>query len=84
MGVWIKRLQLRELRFLGLIAITVLLMALHLSSGLHLADQEGSGWRKIDLEALQRRIETGELREREADWYHPATPGEIRPQRGGP
>ena len=84
MGVWIKRLQFRELRFLGLIAITVLLIALHLSSGLHLADQEGSGWRKIDLEALQRRIETGELREREADWYHPATPGEVRPQRGGP
>ncbi len=84
MGVWIKRLQLRELRFLGLIAITASLMALHLGSSLRLADQEGSGWRKIDLEALQRRIETGELRGREADWYHPARPEEIRPQRGAP
>jgi hypothetical protein len=63
----------RELRFLGLVGISLGLIALHLSAGLRLAGQEGTGWRKIDLPALERRIETGELRDKEAEWYHPHT-----------
>jgi len=44
---------------------------------LRLADRGGVGWRTVDLGALQRRIESGELRDREADWYHPATAEEA-------
>jgi hypothetical protein len=65
----------RELRFLGLVGITTCLIGLYLNAGLRLARQEGSGWRTIDLPALERRIETGELRDREADWYHTQAPG---------
>ncbi len=53
------------------------MIALHLNAGLHQAERVGSGWRALDLDALQRRIESGELRDREADWYRPATPEEA-------
>ena len=66
----------RDVRFLGLIAMTALLIALHLGEGLRLAAREGSGHRVIDVKALERRIDAGDLSDREADWYHPATPQE--------
>ncbi len=65
--------HLRELKFLGLVGATACLIALYLNAGMRLARQEGSGWRAIDLPALERRIETGELSDREAEWYHPHT-----------
>jgi hypothetical protein len=67
----------REVRFLGLVSLTLVLIALHLGAGLRLPGEEGVGWRSLDLDALQRRIGTGELRDREADWYHPASPEEA-------
>jgi len=79
---WIRHLRYRELRFLALIAITASLIAVYLSTGLRLAEEAGKGWRTIDLDTLQRRIETGELRDREADWYHPSTPEEIQTSGG--
>jgi hypothetical protein len=72
----------RELRFLGLVALTGLVVALYLNASLQLAEQEGSAWRMLDLDALKQRIETGELRDREADWYHRATEEETRGLRG--
>ena len=67
----------REARFLGLVLLTMVLIALHLGEGLRLAAREGSGHRVIDVQALQRRIDAGDLIDREADWYHPATPEEL-------
>lgn len=67
----------RELRFLGLIALTGLLAGFYLSESLRLAGREGTGWRTLDLQALHRRIEIGELRDREAVWWRPATPEEA-------
>lgn len=64
--------------------MTVLAIALYLNAGLRLAGQEGSGWRSLDIDALHQRIETGELRDREADWYHSATDEETRAARGLP
>lgn len=65
-----------DTRLLGLIALTVLLIALHLGEELRLAAREGSGHRVIDLKALEGRIDSGDLSNREADWYHLATPQE--------
>ena len=76
--------RLRDLRFLDLIALTGLTVALYLDAGLRLAGREGSSWRTLDLDALQQRIETGELQEREADWYHSATEEETRGVGGAP
>jgi len=73
----LRHLHVRELRFLGLIALTLALIALHLGSSLRLAELRGIGWRTLDLPALQRRIDSGELSEREASWYHRATPNEA-------
>jgi hypothetical protein len=80
----LRHLHRRELRFLGLVALTLLLISLHLGSSLRLAERSGTGWRTVDLPALQRRIETGELSDREADWYHPATPDEAAAPKGVP
>lgn len=80
----IRHMRSRDLRFLGLVALTGLTIALYLDAGLRLASQEGSGWRKLDLDAVMQRIETGELRDWEADWYHPATEEEIRGLEGPP
>jgi hypothetical protein len=68
----------RDLKFLGLVAVTGLAIALYLDTGLRLAGETGSGWRKLDLDALMQKIESGELRDREAEWYHPATDEETR------
>ncbi len=67
----------REARFLGLIALTVVLIALHLGEGFSLAAREGSGHRVIDRQALERRIEAGDLTDREALWFHQARPEET-------
>ena len=67
-----------------MVAMIGVLIALHLDSSLRLAAEEGSGWRAIDRPALERRIEGGELRDREADWYHPATEQELRSLRSPP
>jgi len=74
----IKHWRPRDLRFLGLVALTGLTIALYLDSGLRLSGLAGSSWRTLDLDILRQRIETGELREREADWYHSATQKETR------
>jgi hypothetical protein len=68
----------REARFIGLIALTAVLIALHLGEALRLAAHEGSGHRVVDLRALKARIDADELRDREADWYHPSTAEETR------
>jgi len=78
MTVQIKTWHPREVRFVGLIALTLLGMALYLGDGLRLASRDGSGHRVIDIQALERRIEAGDLRDREALWYH-----ETRPDDGG-
>lgn len=73
----LRHLHRRELGFLGLIALTGLLIGLQLAGGLGHVGISGGGWRAIDRAALERRIESGNLNDREADWFRPALdPGE--------
>jgi hypothetical protein len=67
----------REAQFLAAVVLTALLIALHLAEGLRLAALGGSGHRVVDRAALERRIDAGDLRDREADWYHRATTREL-------
>jgi hypothetical protein len=69
---------------MGLVVLTGVVAVLYLTSGLRLVGREGSGWRSLDLDALQRRIDAGELQGREADWYHRSTDEETRTIRGLP
>lgn len=73
----LRHLHRRELGFLGLIGLTGLLIGLHLGSGLEGVGMAGSTWRAIDRAALERRIEAGDLRDREADWFRPAASPEA-------
>jgi hypothetical protein len=72
----LRHIHRRELGFLGLIGLTGLLIALHLASGLERLGVPAGGWRTIDRAALERRIESGDLRNREAEWFRPAIGGE--------
>jgi hypothetical protein len=74
----LRHIHERELRFLALVLITGCLIALHLGEGLRHYALPGPGWRIVDRQALERRIEAGDLSDREADWYHPATEQETR------
>lgn len=69
---------------MGLVLLTGAVVVLYLDANLRLVGREGSGWRTLDLEVLRQRIETGELRDREADWYHPASDEERQSIRGHP
>ena len=77
------RIHSRELRFLALVLVTCCLIALQLSENLRLQGLAGSDWRTVDLPALQRRIDAGDLSDHEATWYHPATEQERRASGAG-
>ena len=62
----------RDLRFLGMAGATLVLIALFLGTQQPLLKAEGSGWRRIDIEAFRQRLQSGDLSGREAQWYHPA------------
>ncbi len=68
----LRHLRGRGLRFLALVALSLLLIGISLDEGLGLAHRAGSGWRTPDLKALQRRLDDGSLSRHEADWYSPA------------
>ena len=74
----IPHIHERELRFLAMVLATCCLIALQLGAGLRLAGLAGSGWRTVDVPALTRRIDAGDLSDHEAVWYHPATEQEGR------
>lgn len=78
----IRHRLLREIRFVSLLGVTLAVIALQLSDIQRLESSARSSWRKIDLGTLQRRIETGELSDHEALWYHPASPDESGSLRG--
>jgi len=62
--------RLRDLRFVFLVLLNLLLIGGFLVSGAGGESGPPGGWRRIDLQALQTRIEAGELVDTEARWYH--------------
>jgi hypothetical protein len=71
-----------DFRLLALLGATLLCIALFLAQQAGQTITASGGWRQIDLPTLQQRIDAGELSDREARWYHPATPEELA-QPGG-
>ncbi len=67
----------RDLPLPALILLCLTLIGLHLRLvSKEAADAGTGGWRHIDRAALERRIESGDLRDVRADWYHPTRPDE--------
>ena len=61
--------QLRDLRFLAVVLLNLFMISGFLIRGAGDDADPPGGWRRIDLQALQTRIETGELADVEARWY---------------
>ena len=70
METWIRHLRGRDLRFLFLLFLNLLLIGGYVVSIQQLGLGGGHGWRRIDTAAVQQRIEAGELSRHEALWYH--------------
>jgi hypothetical protein len=60
---------------LALVLLNLLGIGLYLGVGP--VRQEGAGYRVIDATVVRRLLDSGELSTREAQWYHPARPGEA-------
>jgi hypothetical protein len=71
MHAWLRHLHARELRFIAVVLTDLLFVAAYLAGGYGGLGQEGHGWRRIDVEALEARMDAGDLNRREARWYHP-------------
>ena len=70
-------LRSRDLPLPGLVLFCLGLIWLHLAGTRGQADATSGGWRHIDTESLTRRIDTGDLRDLRADWFHPTRPDEL-------
>ena len=62
--------RLRDLGFVVLVFLNLFLISGFLISAAGGESGPPGGWRRIDLQALQTRIEAGELVDTEARWYH--------------
>ena len=64
-----RYLRRRDALFAVLVAINTLAIGSFIEARRRAADEPPTGWRRIDIEALERRIAEGELMRREAEWY---------------
>jgi hypothetical protein len=64
----------RDRIFIGLISLTLAGILGFLFSGFAETGTPAGGWRRIDTERLEMRLESGELQRREAEWYVPLQP----------
>lgn len=60
----------RDWQLLVLVVANLVCVGGFLASNLGDSQPTTGGWRKIDFQALQTRIESGELSSQEASWYH--------------
>lgn len=67
---WARHLRGREYRFLALVLMNLACVAGFLSLNLGHAESHPGGWRRIDLQALERRIQAGDLTTHDALWFH--------------
>ena len=66
----------RDWRFLAFMALNLAAIGFYLATGSARLEQSGSGWRRIDIERVQKLMDSGELSGQEAQWFHRALPEE--------
>jgi hypothetical protein len=75
------RIHRHDMPLVVLVAANLLAVAGFLGVGPPEAAPGSGGWRRVDIEAVSRRIQAGDLSAREALWYHAAREsGEASPQ----
>jgi hypothetical protein len=72
MHPWLRHGKFRDLRFMLLVMANLGCIGGFLLAQVPAPQQDIGGWRRIDLEALVNRIETGDLLKHEASWYEAA------------
>ncbi|MEN8168301.1 MAG: hypothetical protein ABFR65_12620 [Pseudomonadota bacterium] len=73
----IKYWHAGDSRLIGLLALTLLLIALFLAQQSPQNTSASPNWRKIELTAVKQRLDSGDLSYQEASWYHLASPEEL-------
>jgi hypothetical protein len=66
----LRRWKARDSKFLFFIVLNLSLLTIYVTQGALRPEPAGDSWRRIDLPALQQKLDKGELSTREADWYH--------------
>lgn len=66
-----RHVHRRDIYFVTLVASTLVAIAGFLLGDLAATGTPAGGWRRIDLERLEMRLESGELLRHEAQWYAP-------------
>ncbi|MEN8216835.1 MAG: hypothetical protein ABFS56_10765 [Pseudomonadota bacterium] len=66
---WLTKPQRRDIQFAAFILATLICVGGFLSSGTETTSEQNGGWRRIDIEALTKRINAGDLVNHEAAWY---------------
>jgi hypothetical protein len=70
---WLRHSRRREFRFLAFMLANLVCIGGYVASGIGAAPEGSGGWRRIDFQAVESRIDAGDLVRREADWYHALT-----------
>jgi hypothetical protein len=70
----LRRILTHDWPVIALVAINLAGVGLYLGAGP--VWQEGAGYRVIDIKAVQRLLDSGDLSRHEAEWYQSNTPAE--------
>jgi hypothetical protein len=70
----LRRILTHDWPVIVLVAITLAGVGLYLGAGP--AWQKGAGYRVIDIKAVQRMLDSGDLSRHEAEWYRSNTSSE--------
>jgi len=84
MQTWLKHLHRRDYRFLVFVLVNLFCLSGYLLAHIQTLQQENGGWRRIDLDAVMSRIESGDLLKHEAAWYHNKQTGKHNPASNEP
>lgn len=71
MDRWPRHLRRYDLPLIGLVLFNLICIGAFLAAGAGPQGPATGGWRKIDIAAVRARIDSGELAQREASWWHP-------------
>ena len=68
---WPRHLHHHDLRFLGFVLTNLFCIAGFVAGSVTTEAEHTGGWRRVDIDAIRARIESGDLMGKEASWYHP-------------